>query len=440
MIEDKFLKLEAPWQPAYIKNWRFTQIKHHYEITLGKMLQNSAQSSEDVEVPYLKAQHIQWDQVLTEELPTMWASPGEIEMLRVRKGDLLVCEGGEVGRAVIVTDELPRNCIIQNALHLVRPRQTGDLRFLRYLLLHATSHEWLDVICNKATIAHFTVEKFSQMWIWLPPLSEQCAIANYLDHETAKINTLISAKESLLELLEEKRQALITHIVTYGLNPDVPMQRLSFDFLNSVPKHWKVINLKFLGELRTGVTKGRNFGNREPILVPYLRVANVQDGYLDLSDIAQIEVLPEEISSFKLEKGDVLMNEGGDADKLGRGAVWDGSIEPCLHQNHVFALRCYNIEPDWLTTIISSNYLKAYFESRSKQSTNLASISATNVKELPIVVPPSEERKAIIEYLKVATSEIDRLRKVAISTIKLLRERHTALITAAVTGQIKVKA
>jgi type I restriction enzyme S subunit len=214
LIEDKFVKLEAPWQPAYTNSWRFTQIKHHYEIKLGKMLQNSAQSSEDVEVPYLKAQHIQWDKVLTEELPTMWASPWEIEMLRVRKGDLLVCEGGEVGRAVIVTDELPRDCIIQNALHLVRPRQTGDLRFLKYLLLHATSHEWLDVICNKATIAHFTVEKFSQVWIWLPRLSEQRVIANYLDHETAKIDKLIVVAKKTIKLLQERRTALITAAVT----------------------------------------------------------------------------------------------------------------------------------------------------------------------------------------------------------------------------------
>ncbi|MHC5730442.1 MAG: hypothetical protein ACYTXY_41310, partial [Nostoc sp.] len=73
MIEDKFVEVEAPWQPTNIKSWQFTQIKHHYKITLGKMLQNSAQSLEDIEVPYLKAQHIQWDNVLTEQLPTMWA-------------------------------------------------------------------------------------------------------------------------------------------------------------------------------------------------------------------------------------------------------------------------------------------------------------------------------------------------------------------------------
>lgn len=218
LIENKFVELEAPWQPTDIKGWRFTQIKHHYKIILGKMLQNSAQSSEDIEVPYLKAQHIQWDKLLIEQLPKMWASPSEIDILQVKNGDLLVCEGGEVGRAVIVSHELPINCIIQNALHVVRSTQTGNVHFLRYLLLHAASHEWLDVICNKATIAHFTVEKFSQMWIWLPPLSEQRAIVNYLDHETTKIDTLIVVAQRTIQLLNERRTAIITAAVTGQIN------------------------------------------------------------------------------------------------------------------------------------------------------------------------------------------------------------------------------
>ncbi|MGI0500385.1 restriction endonuclease subunit S [Limnospira platensis CENA597] len=430
---------ETPWQLTENKNWKCSKIKHHYEITLGKMLQNEPQSSGDLEVPYLKSQHVQADRILMDsELPQMWANPWEIANLNVKKGDLLVCEGGEIGRSAIISSKPPDNCIIQNALHLVRPKRTGDVNFLKYLLNHAISQKWLDVLCNKATIAHFTVEKFSQMSIWLPPLSEQKAIADYLDKETAKIDQLIEAKKRLLELLDEKRRALITHAVTRGLNPDVPMRDSGVEWIGEIPQHWKVINLKFLGQVRTGVAKGRNLGTRETLHVPYLRVANVQDGYLDLSDISAIEVLPEEVSSFNLKKGDVLMNEGGDADKLGRGAIWDGSINPCLHQNHVFAVRCFSVEPIWLTTVTKANYSKAYFESRAKQSTNLASISVTNLRELPVVIPPKQERKIIIEFIESAISNLDQLFYIARQTIQLLQERRTSLITAAVTGQIKI--
>ena len=139
----------------------------------------------------------------------MWA-PDEISSLRVKKRDLLVCEGGEVGRAAIVTEALPEDCIIQNALHLVRPKKSGDIRFLRYVLRHATSQEWLDVLCNRATIAHFTVEKFSEMWVRFPPLPQQRAIADFLDRETAKIDVLIAEKDRLIKLPAERRRALIT--------------------------------------------------------------------------------------------------------------------------------------------------------------------------------------------------------------------------------------
>ncbi|MEH2410506.1 type I restriction-modification system subunit M N-terminal domain-containing protein [Nostoc sp.] len=369
--------------------------------------------------------------------------PREIVTRQLKPGDLIIEKSGggdnqPVGRVVSFNLNEPALC--SNFLELIRPNpKVISSRFGAYLLYSLWSNRVVFAFIKQTTgIQNLDAEEYFSQEVSIPPLSTQIAIANYLDRETATIETLISARERLLDLLAEKRRALITHAVTHGLNPDVSLQNLSFEFFNYIPEHWEVINLKFLGEVRTGVTKGRNFGNRETVLVPYFRVANVQDGYLDLSDIAKIEVLPEEISSFKLQKGDVLMNEGGDADKLGRGAVWDGSIDPCLHQNHVFAVRCHNIEPDWLTTVIGSHYAKAYFESRSKQTTNLASISTTNIKELPIVVPPPEERKAIIEYLKEATSKLDQLLSVATSTIELLHERHTALITAAVTGQISV--
>lgn len=283
-------------------------------------------------------------------------------------------------------------------------------------------------------------EDIKRLPILVPLPVEQRSIAQYLDHQTTKIDTLIAAKQHLLKLLTEKRRALITHTVIRGLNPGVLMRDSEIDFIEKIPKHWKVVNLKFLGEVRSGVAKGRDLGARETVSVPYLRVANVQDGYLDLSDVAEITVSPEEVPSFSLQKGDVLMNEGGDADKLGRGAVWDGSIEPCLHQNHVFAVRCHSIEPEWLTTVNGSDYAKAYFESRSKQSTNLASISATNIREFPVVVPPRQERRNIVDYVDQTLSKLDKLYISTQKTIELLQERRIALIAAAVTGQIRVPA
>ena len=163
-----------------------------------------------------------------------------------------------------------------------------------------------------------------------------------------------------------------------------------------------------------------------------------QDGYFDLTEIKFISVPDNEASLCHLRVGDVLMNEGGDADKLGRGAIWNGQITPCLHQNHVFAVRPRRISSDWLNSYTSSEVAKAYFESRAKQSTNLASISASNLSEMPLLIPPDQERKRVVDHIARHTAEIDSVRKSTERTISLLKERRSALIAAAVNGQISI--
>jgi type I restriction enzyme S subunit len=133
------------------------------------------------------------------------------------------------------------------------------------------------------------------------------------------------------------------------------------------------------------------------------------------------------------------MNEGGDFDKLGRGHVWDGSIDPCIHQNHVFAVRPFGVSPDWLNAITGSAYAQFYFMSRSKQSTNLASISSTNLMELPVVVPPATEQATLLYWIDAQSAAFDDLIDNAKSAVSLLHERRAALIAAAVTGQIDVR-
>ena len=315
--------------------------------------------------------------------------------------------------------------------------ETTTQQYLRWLFYVFQTLN-LDKGTDEAAVPGLNRDDAYERKIFVPPLPEQRAIADYLDRETAKIDALIAEKEHLLSLLAEKRRTLITQAVTRGLNPDVPMRDSGVEWLGEIPRHWEISRLKMLGQIRTGITKGRNLGNRETVTLPYLRVANVQDGYLNLSDVAKIEVLPEEALTYRLEKGDVLMNEGGDADKLGRGTVWSGSLDPCLHQNHVFAVRCFHVESTWLATVIGSDYAKFYFESRSKQSTNLASISSTNIQELPVVMPPQEERLVIVKYLEEQISKLDDLRTIAKRAIELLQERRAALISAAVTGQIRV--
>ncbi len=201
------------WLGDVPEHWEVSAVKRHYSIQLGKMLQNGPNVPTDIAVPYLKAQHVQWFSVRTTDAPTMWATPHEIEQFGIRAGDLLVCEGGEGGRCCLV-EEVPPGYIIQNALHRVRPSGNCRNDYLQYVMSSISKTGWFDAINNKATIAHFTVEKFDSLMIPVPPLPEQTAIVAYLDKATADIDAAIDRARREIELLGEYRTRLIADVVT----------------------------------------------------------------------------------------------------------------------------------------------------------------------------------------------------------------------------------
>lgn len=274
----------------------------------------------------------------------------------------------------------------------------------------------------------------------IPPQDEQQAIVGFLDYKTAQIDSLIAKKQLLLDKLTEQRTAVISDAVARGLDPSVSMKNSGVDWVGEIPAHWTVPILGYIAEVRGGVTKGRKLPSEETVEVPYLRVANVQDGFIDLSHVTNIEILVTELERYSLQRGDVLMNEGGDNDKLGRGAVWKGEIDPCLHQNHVFAVRPRIPEfSDWLALLTQSGYAKFYFFTTAKQSTNLASISSSNIKKLPVLLPPEAERKEIIDHVRDSLDKLKKQRERVIQVIERLKEYRAALITNAVAGKIDVR-
>ena len=201
------------WLGDVPAHWNVAMVKQNYAIQLGKMLQPRPNTHQDVEIPYLKAQHVQWFHVRTTDAPKMWASQSDIAHYGVAPGDLLVCEGGEGGRCGILKQQLDR-CIIQNALHRVRPREHSRNDYLQYVMNAVAATGWFDALNDKATIAHFTREKFGALRVPVPPLAEQTAIARFLDHADRRIRRYIHAKQKLIALLEEQKQAIIHQAVT----------------------------------------------------------------------------------------------------------------------------------------------------------------------------------------------------------------------------------
>ena len=174
--------------------------------------------------------------------------------------------------------------------------------------------------------------------------------------------------------------------------------------VGTVPACWEVVRLGEVAEVQTGRAVNRKSANHWDVEIPYLSVANVKDGYLDLSILKTMRVSTPEIERYRLRRGDVLFTEGGDADKLGRGTVWQGEIEQCLHQNHVFAVRTRRtaLQPEFLAAYASSGPGKRFFLNAAKQTTNLASVNATQLRQMPIPVPDIREQAEVCGLLSAA--------------------------------------
>ena len=197
---------------------------------------------------------------------------------------------------------------------------------------------------------------------------------------------------------------------------------------------WKAVKLQEVAEIVSGVTKGRKLSGKEVISVPYMRVANVQDGYLELNEIKLIEVLHSDVEKFALKEGDVLLTEGGDPDKLGRGSVWHDEIPNCIHQNHIFRVRVNkkHLIPEFLSMLIGSPYGKMYFLKSAKQTTGIASINSKQLKKFPALIPPLELQNKLAEIIR----QTEQLREQQKQSSQYINDLFNALMQQAFHGEL----
>jgi len=205
-----------------------------------------------------------------------------------------------------------------------------------------------------------------------------------------------------------------------------------------LPPQWAETTLDEIAVIQGGIQKGKKRASDVPLRdVPYLRVANVQRGYLDLDVIQTIKATEDEISQLRLQAGDVLFNEGGDRDKLGRGWIWSGAISECIHQNHVFRARIIDqiLDPKLLSWY-GNTIGQQYFFNEGKQTTNLASLNSTKLKALPLLVPPQAEQRRIVEVIESYLIRLDD----AVATLERvqrnLRRYRASVLKAAVEGKL----
>jgi type I restriction enzyme, S subunit len=303
----------------------------------------------------------------------------------IQNGDTLILNAAHnseyVGSKQYFVEDGVIGAIATGEWLIIRPNKKEILpKYVSYWLSSKVVHHQIKKLVRGI---HLYPKDVDVLEIPLPPLTEQKRIATILD----KADAIRRKRQQVMKLANEFLRA--TFLDMFG-DP----------VLN--PKNWEEKLLGEIADIASGVTKGRKFNGKKTISVCYMRVANVQDGYIDLNDIKEIEALETDIDKYSLQSGDILLTEGGDPDKLGRGAVWKGEIDPCIHQNHVFRVRVEKsiAYPEYLNALIGSSRGKRYFLKAAKQTTGIASINMTQLKGFPVLLPPKNLQKQYGDLVK----------------------------------------
>jgi len=301
------------------------------------------------------------------------------------------------------------------------PTERIDPHFLYYYLKSARGNQLINFYGNRGTVrSALRYEDLCQIEVPLPPIVEQRGIVARIEDLATQINEARDLRQQAAEEAEALGASAVNALFTG-------------DALN----RWPTRPLEEVAEIRSGVTLGRRLTGRT-IRLPYLRVANVQDGHLDLAEIKEVDVLESEADKWKLQRGDLLLTEGGDWDKLGRGTVWREEIPNCIHQNHIFRVRTRpdQFVPKFVAKLISSPVGKTYFQGASKQTTNLASINQRQLKAFMVFQPPLAEQRRIVAELDALQEKVDALKRLQVETAAELDALLPSILDKAFRGEL----
>lgn len=442
-------------------NWEWVRVGEAMNLINGRAFKPTDWSQEGL--PIVRIQNLN-----NPDAPFNYCNFEVDEKVIIQTGDFLISWSGTPGTSFGAFIWNRGKAVLNQ--HIFRVELVGDAYtkdFLR-LAVNGRLEEMIAKAHGAVGLQHITKGKLEMLVLPLPPLAEQRRIVAKVDEllalcdelaarqqarhaaraqlQKAALHHLLAAREPhtfapawqrvrdqfhLLhdtpDAIPQLRQAILQLAVQGRLVPQNPkdesgaklVARLSRKELpdadhildENFHSSWSITAFANLANIRSGVTKGRNLAGRKTKSFPYLRVANVQRGYLDLEVMKDIEIPVEELEKFRLQPNDLLVTEGGDWDKVGRTAIWRGEIADCIHQNHVFRGRLVSgeLQPEWFMLYFNSPVGRRYFETAAKQTTNLASINATELRECPVPIPPLAEQKRIVARVEALLRQCDAL-------------------------------
>ncbi|MFD5617294.1 restriction endonuclease subunit S [Streptomyces yangpuensis] len=395
--------------------WPTVRLEMVATVTAGVTLGSGPSGDGTIELPYLRVANVLDGSIDTTEVKTIRILRSQIERYALQAGDLLLTEGGDLdklGRGAVWDGALDP-CLHQNHVFRVRCGEELSSEFLALYTSSPAGRAYFQSVGKQTTnLASINSTQVKHMLIPVPPRAEQERLLGPVRELRDRV--------SVLERLRAKGAALEAALSAHAL---------------AEADDWSTRPLESVATVAAGVTLGSEPVGDGVVELPYLRVANVLDGRIDTTEVKTVRILRSQYERYALRAGDLLLTEGGDLDKLGRGAVWDGRLDPCLHQNHVFRVRCGDeLSPDFLALYTSSPAGRAYFQSVGKQTTNLASINSTQVKAMPVPVPPLAEQERLLGPVRAIRARNEALGR----QIEKLRVVQLGLVDDLLSGRVRV--
>jgi len=426
----------APWAIASKPEWRRLRIRRVGSTASGSGFPPILQGRTGLELPFYKVKHLgQADSLgrLAEPDDSIdFETAAELGATVFPAGTLVYAK---VGAALMLgrVRTLPQPACLDNNMAGLIPNPAIDSRFLFW----AMSQIKFDYLVNPGAVPSLSDRNLLDYPLLVPSVPEQRAIADFLDRETARIDTLIEEQQRLIEMLRERRAGVIAEAVTRGIDVGVPAST-KIEWLGPTPTHWRVGKVKHCGDVTLGKML-QSVDSGSDVYAPYLRAANVQpDGALHEDDVKEMWFSVAELASLNLLRGDVVVVEGG-VGGYGRAAYLDHDLDGWGFQNSINRIRPHEgADGRYIAYFLIMARAKGFIEAYCNV-VSMPHLTAEKLNSLRMPIPTLDEQQRIANYLDEQTFKIDRLIAETEQFIQLARERRAALITAAVTAQIDVQ-
>ena len=398
--------------------WASAEFDSIADTQLGKMLSAKARHGHRPK-PYLRNQNVQWHHFDLSDVAVMDFFDTESAKYELRPGDLLVCEGGEVGRCAVWSR--PKcEMYFQKALHRVRPLAGINVRWIEYYLRWSAETGRFDDHTSGSTISHLPQRDLRRLHVPVPPTHEQERIVAAIEEHFTRLDVVEAVLRHALHLIDALKSSLLA--ATFHANDDLPA-------------NWKLASIGDIAEVQLGRQRSPQH-HAGPAMRPYLRSANVTWDGISIDDVKEMNFGDADFETFKLEPGDLLLNEAsGTPSEVGKPAIWNGEIEDCCFQNTLLRLRPRELDLKYLYWYCYASALSGRF-GEAGRGVNIRHLGKQGLARFPIPVAPAGQRGEIVERIERQFEQTASFKEIARSTLDRVGHLRRSILLMAFSGQL----